>query len=55
VAGNEQEFAAQIVRLYQDEQLWNQISIAGLENVRKYFSIETAQLSLQSLLKSLST
>jgi glycosyltransferase involved in cell wall biosynthesis len=53
VAESEQEFAAQIVRLYQDEKLWNQISIAGLENVRKYFSIETAQLSLQSLLKSL--
>jgi len=53
VAENEQEFAAQIVRLYQDEQLWNQISTAGLENVRKYFSVETAQLSLKSLLKSL--
>ena len=55
VAENEQEFAAQIVRLYQDEQLWNRISTAGLENVQKYFSVETAQLSLQSLLKSLST
>jgi len=53
VAQSEQEFAAQIVRLYQDEQLWNQISTAGLENVRKYFSVETAQLGLQSLLKSL--
>jgi GT2 family glycosyltransferase len=53
VAESEQEFADQIVRLYQDEKLWNQISTAGLENVRKYFSIETAQLSLQSLLKSL--
>jgi len=53
VAESEQEFAAQIVRLYQDEQLWNQISTAGVENVSKYFSVETAQLSLQSLLKSL--
>lgn len=53
VAQSEQEFAAQIVRLYQDEQLWNRISTAGLENVRKYFSVETAQLGLQSLLKSL--
>ena len=53
VADNEQNFAEEIVRLYQDEQLWNQISAAGLENVRKYFSVENAQLSLQSLLKSL--
>ncbi len=54
VAENEQEFADQIVRLYQDEDLWNRISLGGLENVRKYFSIETARLSLQNLLKSLS-
>jgi len=53
VADNEQKFAEEIVRLYQDEQLWNQISAAGLENVRKYFSVENAQLSLQRLLKSL--
>jgi GT2 family glycosyltransferase len=55
VAESEQEFAAQIVRLYQDEQLWNQISTAGVENVSKYFSVETAQLSLQGLLKSLNS
>lgn len=53
IAESEKEFAAGIVRLYQDEQLWNHISIAGLENVRNYFSVETARLSLQELLKSL--
>jgi glycosyltransferase involved in cell wall biosynthesis len=53
VGENEQEFADQIIRIYQDEQLWNEVSIAGQENVRKYFSVETAQLSLQALLKSL--
>jgi glycosyltransferase involved in cell wall biosynthesis len=53
VADSAQKFADEIVRLYQDEKLWNQISTAGLENVRKYFSVETAQLNLQSLLKSL--
>ena len=55
VAQSEQEFAAQVVRLYQDEQLWNRISVAGLENVRKYFSVETAQRSLQGLLQSLNS
>ena len=53
VAENAEEFAAEIVRLYRDEQLWNRISVAGLENVRQYFSVEAARLSLQNLLKSL--
>ena len=51
VAENAEDFADEIVRLYQDEQLWNEISTAGLENVRKYFSVETARLSLQELLR----
>jgi glycosyltransferase involved in cell wall biosynthesis len=50
-AENAEDFADEIVRLYQDEQLWNEISTAGLENVRKYFSVETARLSLQELLR----
>ena len=53
VAESAEEFAAEIVRLYRDEQLWNRISVAGLENVRQYFSVEAARLSLQNLLKSL--
>jgi GT2 family glycosyltransferase len=53
VAENAEDFAAEVVRLYRDEQLWNRISVAGLENVRQYFSVEAARLSLQSLLKSL--
>jgi hypothetical protein len=36
VADTAEEFAAEIVRLYSDEALWNQISAAGLENVRQY-------------------
>jgi GT2 family glycosyltransferase/glycosyltransferase involved in cell wall biosynthesis len=53
VAENAEDFAAEVVRLYRDEQLWNRISVAGLENVRQYFSVEAARLSLQNLLKSL--
>ena len=53
VAENAEEFAAEVVRLYRDEQLWNRISVAGLENVRQYFSVEAARLSLQNLLNSL--
>ena len=54
VADTAEEFAAEIVRLYSDEALWNQISAAGLENVRQYFSVETASRGLQELLNTLS-
>jgi GT2 family glycosyltransferase len=54
VADTPEEFADAIVRLYQDEELWNRVSAAGLENVRRYFSVETARLGLQELLNSLS-
>ena len=54
IAESEQDFADAIVRLYRDEQLWERISEAGIENVRQYFSVETARRSLQNLLKDLS-
>jgi GT2 family glycosyltransferase/glycosyltransferase involved in cell wall biosynthesis len=53
VAETAGEFAAAVVRLYRDETLWNQVSAYGLENVRQYFSVETARLGLQELLNSL--
>ena len=53
VAETAEEFAAAVVRLYRDEELWNRVSANGLENVRRYFSVETARLGLQQLLKSL--
>jgi GT2 family glycosyltransferase len=53
VAESAREFASAVVRLYQDEELWNRISAGGLENVRAYFSIDTARRSLQALLESL--
>jgi GT2 family glycosyltransferase/glycosyltransferase involved in cell wall biosynthesis len=53
IAETAADFAAAVVRLYRDEALWNQISAHGLENVRQYFSVETARLGLQELLKSL--
>ena len=53
VAESAEAFAAEVVRLYRDEALWNRVSEAGLENVRQYFSVETATLGLQQLLSSL--
>ena len=53
VAETAQDFADGVIRIYRDENLWNNVSLAGLENVRQYFSLETARLGLQALLHSL--
>jgi glycosyltransferase involved in cell wall biosynthesis len=52
VADTPEQFAAEVVRLYRDEALWNRVSTQGVENVRRYFSVETARLGLQELLGS---
>jgi hypothetical protein len=33
--------------------LWHKVSESGMENVRQYFSVETASLGLKQLLNSL--
>jgi GT2 family glycosyltransferase/glycosyltransferase involved in cell wall biosynthesis len=53
VAESAEEFAAEVIRLYQDEDLWNSVSVSGLENIRQYFSVETARLSLRELIRIL--
>ncbi len=53
VADNPDEFAKAVVQLYRDEALWNRISSQGLENVRRYFSIQTARENLASMLNEL--
>jgi GT2 family glycosyltransferase/glycosyltransferase involved in cell wall biosynthesis len=50
MAETPQEFAQKVIRLYQDETLWNAISRGGLENVQNYFSFESAKKSIQNLL-----
>ena len=42
VADEPDAFADAIARLYRDEALWNRLSNAGLENVRRHFSPEAA-------------
>ena len=43
VADDAQAFADAIVRLYGDEELWNQLSRNGLENVDRHFSLDAAR------------
>ena len=52
VASEPRAFADAVVRLYQDETLWNRLSANGQKNVEKYFSLDTARRNLQSLLES---
>lgn len=50
VADDPAGFAAAVVRLYQDEALWNRLSAAGLDNVRRHFSFEAARTALDRVL-----
>jgi GT2 family glycosyltransferase len=43
VADGAQLFADAVVRLYQDEALWNQLSRNGLDNVTRHFSMDAAR------------
>ncbi|MBD8881301.1 glycosyltransferase [Rhodanobacter sp. 7MK24] len=43
-------FAAAVLRLYEDETLWNRLSNAGLLNVQQYFSFEAARKTLLHML-----
>lgn len=42
--------AAAVLRLYDDEALWNRLSDAGIENVRQHFSIDAARAALREAL-----
>jgi glycosyltransferase involved in cell wall biosynthesis len=49
VAGDAEQFAAAIERVYRDEALWHRLSAAGVENVRRHFSRAVAKKALQDL------
>jgi len=50
VADDAAAFAADVVRLYRDEALWNTLSANGLANVERHFSFAAARASVQKLL-----
>jgi len=51
MADDESEFATAVIKLYQNEQLWNQISQGGLDNVKKWFSFDAAKSQILSMLQ----
>ncbi len=50
MAETAQEFANQVIRLYNDEELWNTISQGGLANVQNYFSFQAAKQAVDDIL-----
>jgi GT2 family glycosyltransferase/glycosyltransferase involved in cell wall biosynthesis len=53
VADDPQAFADAVVRLYQDESLWQRLSEGGMENTRRHFSPEAVRQTVRGLLDSL--
>lgn len=51
VAETAREFAEALVAVYQNPGLWQQLSQAGVENVRRHFSPAAARPALQSILQ----
>jgi len=49
IAGDAEQFALAIERVYRDEPLWQQLSAAGVENIRRHFSRTVATKALQDL------
>ncbi|NCT68664.1 MAG: glycosyltransferase [Rhodanobacteraceae bacterium] len=50
VAADARAFAAEVVRLYRDEALWNTLSAQGLANVERHFSFGAARAAVQRIL-----
>ena len=50
VADHPQAFADEVVRAYADEATWIRLSQAGVDNVRRHFSRETAKRALAAVL-----
>lgn len=50
IADDAESFAAQVIRLHREADLWDRLSRASLENVAEHFSFAAARRSLQKLL-----
>ena len=51
VADTAESFVEAIVRVYHDEDLWNQLSTAGIENIAKHFSPASAVPAVKRMLE----
>lgn len=51
MADSADEFAAAVIKLYQDQILWEQVAKGGLKNVEKWFSFAAAKNTIAGLLQ----
>jgi GT2 family glycosyltransferase/glycosyltransferase involved in cell wall biosynthesis len=52
IADDAESFAREVIRLYQDEPLWNKLSEASIRNVETHFSMQAARDSILSLFET---
>lgn len=52
IADQPEDFAREILKLYDDENLWLALSKAGKENIERHFSFATAEAQLKTVLES---
>ena len=50
VADSADDFAAQVVRVYRDAVLWQQLATRGLDNVARHFSMDAGRIALRNIL-----
>ncbi len=50
MADDANEFAAEVIRIYQDKSLWEQVAQGGLANVQQWFSFAAAKKKVAQLL-----
>ncbi len=55
IAAEPAAFASEVVRLYQDQALWERLSAASVHNVEAHFSVQAARTSLLALFEALKT
>jgi glycosyltransferase involved in cell wall biosynthesis len=53
IADGESDFAAQVIRLYQEADLWDKLSEQGLDFARRAYGFEGVRLRVQHVLKSI--
>lgn len=51
IADDAEGFAQAVIRLYQDEGLWREISAAGMENVERHFSMDAARAVVRQVFR----
>ncbi len=53
VADDARAFAAEVIRVYQDRQLWEKLAVNARVNVQRHFSVDAARRAVEDLIQSL--